>query len=166
MFAWLNPILLRKSFICTLIFSTWVSSVNTSNFCPDGSQECSDANLPRCQDRTIQCQDQLPVPDGLVQTYIENNETLNDHSFGSKYKYTCKNSGILCKYLFGFVHTHNKEKYFNRALKDTLSKIAFNHFIKIIVFEGQNVKNWIKSFCNLHLIEHHFVENNIKIRLN
>ncbi len=112
MLARLNPILLRKSRICTLIFSTWVSFVNTSNFCPDGKLECSDANLPRCQDRTIQCQDQLPVPDGLVLTYIENNETLNDHSFGSKYKYSCKNSGILWKDLFGFVHIDNKERLF------------------------------------------------------
>ncbi len=45
-----------------LNLSTWISDVDSVDFCPDGSMECSNANLPRCQDRTIQCLEELPAP--------------------------------------------------------------------------------------------------------
>jgi hypothetical protein len=69
--------------------------VDATDFCPDGSLECVNAKLARCQDRTIQCLDPLPTPNGLIMKDITDNTTLNSKSLGAKFKYTCQTAGYL-----------------------------------------------------------------------
>ena len=72
---------------------TWISDVQSSDFCPDGSHECTNAKMPSCQDRTIQCLDPLPVPVGLIKQFENPDDVITDHSIGAKYTYTCQNEG-------------------------------------------------------------------------
>ncbi len=70
-----------------------MSNVNTATFCPNGATDCVNAKLAKCQDRTIQCLGALPTPSGLIKKDITSNDTLNSHSFGAKFSYTCATSG-------------------------------------------------------------------------
>jgi hypothetical protein len=70
-----------------------MSDVATDTFCPGGARDCLNAKLAKCQDRTIQCLEALPVPSGFIQTDITTNETLNSHSLGAKFSYTCATNG-------------------------------------------------------------------------
>ena len=76
------------------LYRTWSSTVDSSNFCVDGTHECLNAKLPLCQDRTIQCLDSLPNPTGLIKTDKTDNNTLNSHSLGAKFSYTCQTPGV------------------------------------------------------------------------
>jgi hypothetical protein len=75
-------------------FRTWTTDVASSTFCPDGSKACVNAKLAQCQDRTIQCLDPLPDVSGLIKKDITDNSTLNSHSLGAKFSYTCQTKGF------------------------------------------------------------------------
>ena len=90
---------LWEHFFLHWYFRTWLSDVATDNFCPGGGRECVNAKLAKCQDRTIQCLEQLPTPTGLIKKDMTSNETLNSHSLGAKFSYTCSIGGIFCNVL-------------------------------------------------------------------
>ena len=74
--------------------STWVTKDSEEIFCRDGSLECTVPILPDCQDRTIMCLDELPIPEGLVQLNVSSNQTLHSNSLGASYEYSCEDEGF------------------------------------------------------------------------
>ncbi len=64
----------------------------TLDFC-SGETECSQPNMPQCQDRTILCLKELDIPDGMSQKNITSNETLHDFAKDAQYKYSCDKDG-------------------------------------------------------------------------
>ena len=63
--------------------STWLmlSEIETTDFCSDGSLQCSHPKLPNCQDRTVLCMEPLPVPADMIQTNLTSNYTLHSSNF-------------------------------------------------------------------------------------
>ena len=86
---------------------TWISDVKSKTFCPDGSNECTDPYMPSCQDRTIRCLDELPIPPGFVKAYIARdvNDTTNatkslfDNTPGAQYRFACQDPGKIIQRL-------------------------------------------------------------------
>ena len=75
--------------------STWTSEVNSVTFCDDGTNECVLPRLPNCQDRTILCLDELPLPEDMIQTNVTSNLTLHGYSLNASYEYSCKNDELV-----------------------------------------------------------------------
>ena len=75
--------------------STWTSEVSSETFCQDGSNECQLPLMPNCQDRTILCLGDLPMPDDMIQTNTTSNLTLHGFSLDASYEYKCKNEDFV-----------------------------------------------------------------------
>ena len=90
---WLREILKLVLTVHVFTSRTWLSTIESADFCPGGSNQCVNAKLANCQDRTIQCLATLPTPDGMIKKDITDNSTLNSHSLGAKFQYTCQTDG-------------------------------------------------------------------------
>ena len=75
--------------------STWVTEIESATFCSDETLECAQPRMPDCQDRTILCLDELPIPKGLLQVNVSSNETLHGFSIGAAYEYSCEEDGFV-----------------------------------------------------------------------
>lgn len=73
--------------------STWVSDVLSEDFCRDKTQNCQNFKMPDCQDRTVLCLQELPLPEDMIRTNLTSNETLHGYSLGAKYSYSCVEDG-------------------------------------------------------------------------
>ena len=89
-----EPFISSISATCTKN-SMWLTQDSEKIFCSDGSQECAMPIFPDCQDRTILCLDELPIPKGLQQVNITSNETFSGTSFGAAYEYSCEEEGFV-----------------------------------------------------------------------
>ena len=62
--------------------STWITETETTDFCRDGSQQCSHPKFPNCHDRTVLCLDTLPIPEDMIQVNQTSNNTLHSYAIG------------------------------------------------------------------------------------
>ena len=77
--------------------STWTTESVSSDICRDGSLNCEFPKMPNCQDRTVLCLDDLPIPADMVQTNLTTNETLHGYSLNAHYAYSCATDGFVVK---------------------------------------------------------------------
>ena len=77
--------------------STWVSDVESLTFCKDGSSECGLPRLPDCEDRTILCLNELPIPNDMVQLNVSSNDTLHGFSYRAEYEYSCQREDYVVR---------------------------------------------------------------------
>merc|ERR1719510_2712790 len=77
--------------------STWMTETVSTEICRDGSLNCQFPKIPNCQDRTVLCLDDLPIPADMVQTNLTTNETLHGYSLNAHYAYSCATDGFVVK---------------------------------------------------------------------
>ena len=68
------------------------------DFCKDGSNECRTPKFPNCQDRTILCLEDLPIPNGLVKIDLTTNVTLHSFAYGANHSYSCEEDEFVIDY--------------------------------------------------------------------
>ena len=73
-------------------------NTTTMDFCKDGSNECRTPKFPNCQDRTILCLEDLPIPNGLVKIDLTTNVTLHSFAYGANHSYSCEEDGFVIDY--------------------------------------------------------------------